>query len=232
MKIRVLAFASAQEALGASEIDYDLPAGGDLDALRDGLVARDSLFEALWPRLAIAIDGQLVHGNTELSEGQEVALLPPVSGGLEDRVALVDGPIAIADVVASVTSPQRGAVIIFLGNVRDSHRGRTVERLTYDAYRPMATAALETIVDELSDRAADLAVAVHHRLGAVEAGETSVAIVTAAPHRALAYEASRTALERLKREVPIWKREHYADGEAIWREEEALAAVASGGKTT
>lgn len=225
MKVRVLAFASAREALGTDEFDFELAAGGDLAALREGLIAHNSGFEELWPRLAIAVDGRLVHGNAELADGQEVALLPPVSGGQEDRSALVDGPIAIADVIASVSSSRRGAIVLFLGNVRDSQGDRAVERLTYDAYRPMAAAVLEAIVDELSDEAADLAVAIHHRLGVVEAGETSVAIVTAAPHRALAYAASRTALERLKREVAIWKREHYADGEAVWREEEALTVA-------
>lgn len=225
MNVRILAFASAREALGADEIDFELPAGSDLAALRDGLTARHRGLEALWPRLAIAVDGRIEHENVELVDGQEVALLPPVSGGQDDRVALVDGPIAIADVIASVASPRRGAVVVFLGNVRDSHLERAVERLTYDAYRAMAEAGLETIVDEVSDEASDLAIAIHHRLGVVEAGETSVAIVAAAPHRALAFDASRTVLERLKHEVPIWKREHYADGQAAWREEESLTTV-------
>jgi len=231
MKVHVLSFASAREAIGSDTVDCELPAGSDLDALRQELTAGNSELGALWPRLAIAVDGRLVQGNVELVDGQEVALLPPVSGGQEDRAALIDGPIAIAQVMASVSSARRGAVVVFLGNVRNSHQERLVERLTYDAYRPMAETAMAKIVAELSDDATDLAVAIHHRLGVVEAGETSVAIVAASPHRDLAYAANRTALERLKREVPIWKREHYASGEAAWREEEPLSRHASGSRS-
>jgi MoaE-MoaD fusion protein len=223
MKLRILAFATARDALGAEEIELELPPGSDLTRLRTALVSRDPRFEELWPRLAIAVDGRLVRGETKLSEGQEVALLPPVSGGREERVALVDGPLALADAVASVESPSRGALVVFAGNVRDSYQERAVERLTYDAYRPMALSALRRIAGELSDEGAHLAVAIHHRLGEVRAGETSVVIAAAAPHRAAAYAASREALERLKREVPIWKREHFADGGTLWREEEALS---------
>lgn len=230
MKVRVLAFASAREMLGGEEIEVELPAESDLAALRDTLISRCADIEQIWPRLAIAVDGRLVRDNPQLTADQEVALLPPVSGGQEARAALVEGSITIADVIATVESPRRGAVVVFLGNVRDSHQERPVERLTYDAYRPMASASLARIVDELSDERTDLAVAIHHRLGSVAAGETSVVIVAAAPHRAAAYTASRTALERLKREVAIWKREHYADGSAAWREEEALTAHTPAGE--
>jgi molybdopterin synthase catalytic subunit len=229
MKVRLLAFASVREALGAAELELDLPEGGDVETLRRLLVERHPELAPLWPRLAIAVDGELVRGNPTLTAGQEVALLPPVSGGTENRVALVDGPLVVDDLIACVRSDSRGAVIIFLGNVRDHHRGRAVERLTYQAYRSMALAALERIVDELSDPASSLELAIHHRLGEVPAGETSVAIVAASPHREAAYAASRTALERLKREVPIWKREHYQDGGEAWREEELLEAAKPAG---
>lgn len=135
---------------------------------------------------------------------------------------LTEAPIDPAALVAAVSSPRRGAVVLFLGTARDHHRGRAVTRLAYEAYRPMAEERLARIVDELSDTAAEVVVAIVHRLGVVPAGEASVAIAAASPHRAAAYEASRRALERLKKEVPIWKREHYADGAAAWREEEPL----------
>jgi molybdopterin synthase catalytic subunit len=135
---------------------------------------------------------------------------------------LTEDPIDAAALVAAVASPRRGAVVLFLGNARDHHRGRAVTHLAYDAYRPMAEARLERIVAELSDPDAEVAVEIVHRLGEVPAGESSVAIAVASPHRAAAYEASRVALERLKKEVPIWKLEHYADGAAAWREEEPL----------
>ena len=99
---------------------------------------------------------------------------------------------------------------------------RRVEKIDYSAYRSMAETVLERIVDDLEAGAERLRVAIVHRIGEVPVGEASVVIAAASPHRAEAYEASRLALERLKREAPIWKREHYADGEATWREEESL----------
>ena len=153
-----------------------------------------------------------------------MALLPPVSGGTGEplRAELMDGPIDTGRAVAAVSGPGRGAVVIFLGTVRDHHAGRPVEKLTYSAYRPMALEGLRRIVADLEAAHEDLRAAIVHRLGEVPVGEASVVIAIASPHRAAAYEASRTALERLKAEIPIWKREHYADGEAEWREEEML----------
>ena len=116
--------------------------------------------------------------------------------------------------------------MVFLGNVRNHHAGREVAALTYSAYRTMAEARLEAIVSELEAADEDLRSEIVHRLGEVPVGEPSVVIAVASPHRAAAYEASRLALERLKREVPIWKRERYADGETVWREEEPLGEPA------
>ena len=127
--------------------------------------------------------------------------------------------------MAAVSGPGRGAVVIFLGTVRDHHAGRPVEKLTYSAYRPMALEGLRRIVTDLEAAAPDLRAAIVHRLGEVPVGEPSVVIAVGSPHRAAAYEASRTALERLKAEIPIWKREHYADGGAAWREEEPLKSI-------
>lgn len=233
MRIRVLAFASASDALGAGELPLELPAGSTVADLRSLLEERRPELAGLWSRLAVAVDGKVVAAGAELSDGSEVALLPPVSGGgpgpepaapaaVRPRAELVEAPIDVAQVAAAVSAPSRGAVLLFLGTVRDSHRGRRVERLTYSAYRAMAEARLAAIVAEIEAAGDDLALAIVHRLGEVPVGEASVVIAAASPHRAAAYEASRRALERLKHEVPIWKRERYADGEASWREEEPL----------
>ena len=235
MKIRLLAFASAGDALGASEMEVELPADSRVADLRARLERDCPALSPLWPRLAIAVDGRIAGRDEELREGSEVALLPPVSGGSGDssgsgrrhRTGLADGPLDVPGALAAVAAPGRGAVILFLGTVRGSHGGRRVERLTYSAYRPMAEEALERIAADLEREHQDLRVAIVHRLGEVEVGEASVAIAVAAPHRAAAYQASRTALERLKAEVPIWKREHYEGGEAAWREEEPLAREAA-----
>jgi len=225
MRLRLLAFASAADALGRDEISLELPANGTLDDLRSRLDREAPALGPLWPRLAIAVNGRVVSGAVELQDGDEVALLPPVSGGGgEGHAELVTGPIDAARVTALVAGPSRGAVVLFLGTVRDSHAGRRVEKLTYSAYETMARAGLARIVADLEAAQPDLRAAIVHRLGEVPLGEASVAIAVASPHRPAAYDASRTALERLKAEVPIWKREHYADGEASWREEEPLVS--------
>lgn len=219
MKIRLLAFASAGDALGATEMELELPEGSRVADLRARLDRDHPALAPLWPRLAIAVDGRISGPDEVLEDGIEVALLPPVSGG-SGLAELVDGPIDVDRAVRSVQAPGFGAVVVFLGTVRNQHAGRVVEKLTYSAYRRMAADTLAKIVSELE--AGGTRVAIVHRLGEVPVGEASVVIAVGSPHRAAAYEASRTALERLKAEVPIWKREHYAEGEAVWREEEAL----------
>ena len=228
MRIRLLAFASAGDALGVTELEMEMPDGSRVVDLRGRLDREYPKLGPLWPRLALAVDGRIVSEDAPLVDGAEVALLPPVSGGSEDPQAdLVDGPLDTGRSVAAVSGPGRGAVVVFLGTVRDSHAGRPVEKLTYSAYRPMALEGLRKIVADLEAGQSGLRAAIVHRLGEVPVGEASVVIAVGSPHRAAAYEASRTALERLKAEIPIWKREHYADGEAAWREEESLVRSAT-----
>lgn len=225
MKIRLLAFASAYEALGTDDLRLDMPKGATVGDLKARLSKEHPRLGELWERLAIALDGEVVGDTARLSDGAEVALLPPVSGGSDaaPRVAIVTGPIDLAALIASVASPARGAVVTFLGTVRDRAEDRTVTGITYHGYQPMALARLEAVARELEASASDLAVGIVHRLGKLLPGEASVAIVTASAHRATAYRASRSALERLKAEVPIWKHEHYADGDSAWREVETLS---------
>ncbi|HEX2225313.1 MAG TPA: molybdenum cofactor biosynthesis protein MoaE [Thermoanaerobaculia bacterium] len=230
MKIRLLAFASAGDALGAGEMDLELPAGSRVVELRERLDRDFPKLAPLWPRLAVAVDGRVVSLDEPLQDGAEVALLPPVSGGsgsgaAEPLTGITHDPIDAERVTASVAGPERGAVVVFHGTVRNHHQGRPVGRLSYSAYPSMAESRLRQIVADLETASPGLRAAIVHRLGEVPVGEASVVIAVASPHRAAAYEASRTALERLKAEVPIWKQEHYADGETVWREEEPLTAA-------
>ena len=242
MRIQLIAFASAGEALGnrgggSASLELELDSGARISDLRRRLAEHHPELEGLWPRLAVAVDGTLAHGDTELRDGCEVALLPPVSGGSSPSATevpaalaeITDAPIDVADVERRVASADCGAVLLFLGTVRDHHQGRSVARLTYDAYRPMAREVLARIVRELEEAGDRLRAAIVHRVGDVPVGQASVVIAIASPHREAAYAASRTALERLKKEAPIWKREHYADGEIAWREEEPLVAVPASG---
>jgi len=223
VKIQLLAFATAVDAVGESSQELQVSEGSRVRDLRDLLTARYPSLVPLWPRLAVAVDGELVSADTLLSEGSEVALLPPVSGGSpsDPFVRLVDHAIDADQLVASVRRSDFGAVLVFHGTVRDHHEGRPVTHLTYSAYRSMAAARLRTIAQELGADGS-VAVGIVHRLGLVPAGEPSVVIAVASAHREKAYEASRRALERLKAEVPIWKREHFTDGAASWREVEPL----------
>lgn len=137
--------------------------------------------------------------------------------------ALTMSPLDPAALLLAVETASNGAVVLFVGTVRNRHEGRTVRGITYHAYQRMAATRLQRIAEELAAADPSLRVALVHRLGALTIGEASVAIATSSPHREAAYEANRQALERLKREVPIWKHEHYADGVTSWREVEPLA---------
>jgi len=223
MRVTIVAFASAREALGAARVELQLPGSGTtIEALGRELQRLHPALEPLWPRLALAVDGTLAGAETLVADGAEVALLPPVSGGGSEAASLVRGELELSALLAAVADPAHGATLVFLGRVRDHRQGRAVTRLTYQAYEPMALAAMRRIVAEIEASRA-CRVALSHRLGDAGAGETTVAIAVSAPHRDEAYQASREALERLKREVPIWKREHYAGGEADWLEIEPLS---------
>lgn len=224
--MRLLAFASAADAVGREEQEVEVPDGSTVASLRELLAARHPALGALLPRLALAVDGEVVRDDAVLRDGVEVALLPPVSGGAGPLARLTDVPLDVGAVIAAVAGPDCGALVTFVGTVRDRHDGRRVQRLTYSAYRAMAERRLAALAGEIEERHR-ARVAVVHRLGTLEPGEASVVIAVAAPHRDAAYAASRECLERLKREVPVWKREHYADGTARWREEEPLAGLAS-----
>lgn len=129
---------------------------------------------------------------------------------------LTEQPIRLDPLIDQVRAPDRGGIAIFLGLVRDHHQGRAVLGLDYSAYGPMAESVTREILDEVAARGSGVAVAVQHRVGALTVGEVAVAVVAASPHRAEAFEACRYVIEELKRRVPVWKRELYADGTVEW----------------
>ncbi|MBI4566962.1 MAG: molybdenum cofactor biosynthesis protein MoaE [Planctomycetes bacterium] len=130
------------------------------------------------------------------------------------QAALVDAPIDVESLLRAVKSPRAGAVALFLGEVRDHHEGRAVRHLVYEAYRPMAVGMLQAVAAEAGARWPVEGVAVCHRLGRMEIGDTSVAVVVSAAHRAEAFAACRHVIDRIKQDAPIWKKEFFAGGEA------------------
>lgn len=150
-----------------------------------------------------------------LQDGDEVAFIPPVSGGAPSMFRVQEGPIDAREVETLVLDPGAGAVVTFSGTVRDHGRGQRVSLLEYEAYAPAAERMMAQVGDEIAARWPVIKIAMVHRTGALPVGEVSVVIAISSAHRDAAFEASRYAIERLKEIVPIWKKEHYDDG-AAW----------------
>jgi molybdopterin synthase catalytic subunit len=173
----------------------------------------------VWPALALgdepdgllyAVNRRYAPRDQELADGDEVALIPPVSGGAF-RVSAE--PLSLGDAVAEVASEDAGAIATFTGTVRRRSRDRNVVRLEYEAYAEMAEEVLAELARELTERYDLCAIAIHHRVGPLDPGEASVVIAVSAPHRAEALAACRDAIDALKERLPVWKKEIYADGE-------------------
>ena len=205
MQIRVRLFAALRERAGAREAALELDEGASVDDV--------------WPALGLgeepaglvyAVNRTYVERGTLLADGDEVALIPPVSGG---SFVLSDEPLSLERAAAEVASEGAGAIATFVGTTRARSRGRDVIRLEYEAYEGMAEAEMERIASVLLDRHDIIDVAIHHRVGPVEIGETSVVIAVSAAHRAAAFDACREAIDTLKQTVPLWKKELYVGGE-------------------
>jgi molybdopterin synthase catalytic subunit len=211
IRIHVRLFAMLRERAGRSAIDVELAEGATAGDVWGSLGLGEEP-----PALGVAVNRAYADRSTRLADGDEVAFIPPVSGGAaEPVVALTDDAIDLAAVVALVADSGAGAIATFSGTVRDVSRERDVERLEYEIYAEMALEELARIGREASERHDLLGIAIVHRGGRCEIGETTVAIACSAPHRGQALEACRDVIEALKVSVPIWKREIYRDG-AAW----------------
>ncbi|HEY4413203.1 MAG TPA: molybdenum cofactor biosynthesis protein MoaE [Gaiellaceae bacterium] len=160
--------------------------------------------------LLYAVNREYVARDTALADGDEVALIPPVSGG---AFLLSTEPLDTEHVIAEAASEDAGAVATFVGTVRRHSRGREVVRLEYEAFPEMAEPMLGRLADQLKEKHGLCEVAIHHRVGPVDIGQASVVIAVSAPHRAAALDACREAIDTLKETIPLWKKEIYADGE-------------------
>lgn len=245
MQIKVLLFGQLREVVGASEEEVELSEGACSADLLAHYQQRFPQIERLCPSIAMAVNQEYVASSAPLQPGDEVALLPPVSGGsgeppvepvgpvdLVDIVELTRAPIDTAKLKQAIQSPRDGAVLTFDGvvrnNSRNSSRGQETLYLDYQAYQPMALEKMREIVAALRAEFPVDGMVMVHRLGRLEIGETSVFIAVSSPHRGAAFDACRKAIDTLKRSVPIWKKEYFADGET-WVEGE-LPGPAIGGK--
>jgi MoaE-MoaD fusion protein len=223
MKLQLLLFAGLAEQLGGSELTLHIEQDSlTVEALKEKLAE-------LYPHAArslqqsfIAVNQAYAEPELLLTEKDEIAVIPPVSGGEpteEDLlqtsgnlVCITKDPISVEEVTGKVIHPNHGATLSFVGTTREFTFGKRTTLLEYEAYEPMALKTMEQICSEIGERWDGALCAITHRLGSVGIGEISVVIAVSAPHRAAAYEASRYAIERLKQIVPIWKKEIWEDG--------------------
>jgi len=246
MRVRVLFFGVLKDLAGKSGDSLDLPDGA---SVRDVLVpyeAQIPRLKAMLPSLALAVNQQYAGPDTKLKAGDEVALLPPVSGGAPDEAGgtspgqpagqsagqntqrpryatIIRDLIETERIVAGLKRGEDGAVLVFEGVVRNQTHGRRTLYLDYEAYEDMALEQMESLASRALEQFQIRDVAIVHRLGRLEIGETSVLIAVLSAHRAAAFEACRWLIDTLKRTVPIWKKEHFEDG-AVWADGEAFPA--------
>jgi molybdopterin synthase catalytic subunit len=209
MPLNVLYFALARDKAGAAAETIQ-PVPATVGELRARLVALHPGLSALLPRCRIAVDQEFAEDTAPLRDGAEAAIIPPVSGGA-GRCRVVERPLALSEVIDAVHGPDRGGLVTFTGIVRNATGGKRVLRLEYEAYAAMAAAKLDEIAAAI-ERETGAAVAITHRIGTLLPGDAAVVIACAAAHRAPAFRACEACIERLKHDVPIWKREVFEDG--------------------
>jgi len=218
MRVRVLFFGVLKDLVGKASESLEVRDGATVADVLTHYESSIPRMRELLPALALSVNQHYSGPGALLGDNDEVGLLPPVSGGI-GRASIVREPIDSAAVLERIQRPEDGATIAFEGVVRDNTRGRKTMYLDYEAYEEMALTQMEELACHAIDQFGVRDVAMVHRLGRLEIGETSVLIVVASAHRGAAYEASRWLIDTLKRKVPIWKKEHFVDG-AIWADGE------------
>ncbi len=221
MRVLVRLFASYREAAGVGQIDLELPPGA---TVKDAIfkILKDHPLMAEGRQVVIARNHDYVTPDEPLADGDEVALIPPVSGGAMTvaPIAVSASPLSVDDALDAVRATRFGAVVVFLGTVRERSHGKRVTHLEYEAYAEMAEAKMREIAHRLEAEYAPLRIVMHHRVGDLAIGDIAVIVAAGAPHRDAAFAAARAAIDELKTIVPIWKKEHSDDG-AVWIEDHA-----------
>ena len=223
MQIRVLFFGVLKELVGAAYETVVLAPDATLADLLSFLENRTPRLKSVLSSVAMSVNEEYAGPEARLKQGDEVALLPPVSGGRSSRYVITRETIDTQKILAQIKQPEDGAAVVFEGIVRNNTRGRHTLYLEYEAYESMALKQMGSLAEQALTDFKIRDVAIIHRLGKLEIGETSVLIVVASAHRAAAFDACRWLIDTLKRTVPIWKREHFEDG-AVWADGEPFPA--------
>jgi molybdopterin synthase catalytic subunit len=213
--ITILYFAAARERVGLPRESLELPPGARVTDVLRLLATRHPALAPLLPHLRVAVNQEFSGTEAEVPAGAELALIPPVAGGSGGLFRVVDRPLRLEEVVEAVSGEAYGGLVTFSGSVRNQTRGRRVLRLEYEAYPPMAEKKLAEIGAEVAGQFSGTRLAIVHRVGTLMPGELAVVIAAAAPHRKEAFLGCEHAIERLKQDVPIWKKEFFEDGE-VW----------------
>jgi molybdopterin synthase catalytic subunit len=228
MRVRVLFFGQLREITGLQQDDAEVSEGARLEDLFARYGKQFPKLLEFRASVAASINQEYAPWRAPLSQNDEVAFLPPVSGGQQaadsDLFELTRAAIRGEEIVKAMRVPEDGAAVIFDGFVRNNFHGRETRYLEYEAYEPMALAKIAEIGAQIREKFTVSRIAIVHRLGRLNIGETSVFIVVSAPHRAAAFDACRYAIDTLKRTVPIWKKEYFADG-SVWAEGQIPAAT-------
>ena len=221
MKVQVRLFARYREAAGRDRVEIELPEGGTVETAWDAVTSRFPALSVYRPFTLFAVDQDYVPADRALRHGDELCLFPPVSGGsaaapTPDLVELTETTLSEPAMMAAVEDGGAGAIVLFSGVVRDQTGGRRVKFLEYEAHGPMALGKMREIAAAARARFPGIRkIAIAHRIGRLEIGESSVLIAVSTAHRGEAFEACRYAIDTLKETVPIWKKEYFEDGE-VW----------------
>jgi MoaE-MoaD fusion protein len=230
MRVRVLFFGQLKEIVGVAAEDAGLSEGARVEDLFERYARRFPKLAEFRNSIAPSVNQEYAPWRASVADGDEVAFLPPVSGGQgtsnnEDICQLVREPIQPGELLEKLKAPEDGAMVVFDGFVRNNFKGNRTLYLEYEAYETMALAKMREIGEQIHEKFPIHRLAIIHRLGRLEIGETSVWIAVSSAHRNAAFEACRYAIDTLKRAVPIWKREFFAGG-AVWAEGETASQEA------
>ena len=235
VRVKVLFFGMLRDIVGRAEEQLELENGARLQSVFERYAGEFPRLKEFAASTVLACNHQFCDRSTAIHDGDEIAFLPPVSGGSGRYIheiadaeghffALTREPIQTATIAAGLLRGEDGAVVNFEGVVRNNTKGRATLFLDYECYEPMAVKMMAEIGLDIARAFAIGRIAIVHRLGRMQIGEASVAVIVTAPHRKPAFEAALEGINRLKRLVPIWKKEHFADGE-VWVEGEWDSSV-------